>query len=116
MNELPRPNPWNLVAWGRLVLLFLKELALSTCMVLRVSLSPRASMRPAIVAVAVELRSRAGVLLLANLVGLTPGTVALHISEDRRTLYLHAMDAEGPEEVARDVREGFEAAMRKVLP
>lgn len=112
----PRPNPWNLSAWGMLFLLFLKELALSTGMVLRAALSPRLGVRPAIVAVPLDMRSREGVVLVANMVTLTPGTTSLHVSEDLRTLYVHAMDAANPEAVARGVREGFERATRKVLP
>lgn len=110
------PNPWNPLAWGRLFLLFLTELAASTWVVLRAALAPRLAMRPAIVAVPLDIRSRAGAVLVANMVTLTPGTTSLHLSEDHRTLYVHAMDAADPEAVARGIRDGFEAATRRVLP
>jgi multicomponent Na+:H+ antiporter subunit E len=113
---MTQPNPWNLLAWGRLLALFLKELALSTWLVLRAALAPRLAMRPAIVAVPMQLRSRAGVVLVADMVTLTPGTTSLHVSQDLQTLYVHAMDAPDAEALAANIRDGFEAATRKVLP
>ncbi|WP_135468845.1 Na+/H+ antiporter subunit E [Crenalkalicoccus roseus] len=111
-----RPNPWNIFAWLRLALLFLWELSLSAAMVIRATLSREIRVRSAIVAIPLTLRSEAGITLLSHLITLTPGTTALHVSDDRRTLYVHAMHAETPERVAASVREGFEAAIRRVLP
>lgn len=109
------PRPWNLFAWAALGALFLKELALSAWQVLRATLSPEIRARSAVVAVPLEIRSDAGITLVADMVTLTPGTTALHVSADRRTLYVHAMDAGSPEEVARSIRDGFERATRRVL-
>ena len=109
------PRPWNPFAWIALGALFLKELALSAWQVLRATLSPEVRARSAIVAVPIEVTSDAGITLLADMVTLTPGTTALHVSSDRRTLYVHAMDAGSPEEVATSIREGFERATRRVL-
>lgn len=110
------PRPWNPLGWLRLLALFLRELALSAALVVRATLSPRLTLRPAIVAVPVTLRSRAAVVLLADMVTLTPGTTSLHVSEDGRTLYVHAMDAPDPEALRASIRDGFEAATRRVLP
>jgi len=112
---MTKPRPWNLFAWVALGLLFLRELALSAWQVLRATLSPSIEARSAIVAVPIALRSDAGITLLADMVTLTPGTTALHVSEDRATLYVHAMDAGSPEEVAASIRGGFERATRRVL-
>jgi multicomponent Na+:H+ antiporter subunit E len=112
---MTKPRPWNLLAWVALGLLFLKELTLSAWQVLRATLSPEIRARSAIVAVPIELRSDAGITLLADMVTLTPGTTALHVSGDRRTLFVHAMDAGTPEEVAARIRDGFERATRRVL-
>jgi multicomponent Na+:H+ antiporter subunit E len=109
------PRPWNLLAWVALGLLFLRELLFSAWQVLRATLSPEIRARSAVVAVPLAIRSDAGITLLADMVTLTPGTTALHVSADRRTLYVHAMDAGSPEEVARSIRDGFERATRRVL-
>lgn len=110
------PNRLNLFAWVYLGAMFIRELVLSAWAVLRDTVRPNLSVRSAIVAVPLDLRSSAGITLLADMITLTPGTTALHVSEDKRTLYVHAMNATSPEDVVRDIKQGFEAAVRKVLP
>jgi multicomponent Na+:H+ antiporter subunit E len=48
-------------------------------------------MRPAVIGIPLELESDGAITLLANLITVTPGTLTLDISPDRRTLYIHAM-------------------------
>jgi multicomponent Na+:H+ antiporter subunit E len=113
---MSRPRPWNAFAWLWLALLFLRELLLSAYAVIRATLAPRLEVRPGIVAVPLRLRSAAGVTLLADMVTLTPGTTALHVSRDRRILYVHAMDAADPDAVRRSIAERLEAPTMRVLP
>ena len=110
------PRPWNLFAWLWLLLLFLRELLLSAIDVIRATLSRELTVRPGIVAVPLRLHSKAGVTLLADMVTLTPGTTALHVSEDGRTLFVHAMDAADPDAVRRTIAERLEAPTMRVLP
>ncbi|MBY0333442.1 MAG: Na+/H+ antiporter subunit E [Acetobacteraceae bacterium] len=112
---MSQPRPWNLFAWLWLALLFLRELLFSAVDVMRATLSRRIEVRPGIVAVPLRLRSAAGVTLLADMVTLTPGTTALHVSRDRRTLYVHAMDAADPDAVRRSIAERLEAPAMRVL-
>jgi multicomponent Na+:H+ antiporter subunit E len=43
---------------------------------------------------------------------MTPGTLSLDISPDRKTLYVHAMYINDPEKLRRDIKENLE---RRVL-
>ncbi|MEL7675355.1 MAG: Na+/H+ antiporter subunit E, partial [Chloroflexota bacterium] len=45
---------------------------------------------------------------LANLVTLTPGTLTLDISDDRRIMYVHAMHVEDVEQYRQEIKQGFE--------
>ncbi len=81
-----------------LALIFVRELLLSTLSVARTALSRNISISPAIIRVPLELHTELGVTVVANLVSLTPGTTSLHVSDDRRYLYVHCLDA--PSEVA----------------
>jgi len=56
-------------------------------------LAPRRENEPAIVAVPVDARTDWGVALFAYLVSMTPGSTCLHVADDRRTLYVHFLDA-----------------------
>ena len=98
-----------------LLLYFLKEIVLSNAAVARSLLSPVSSLSPGIVAVPLDLKSDAGITVLANLVTLTPGTLSLDVSPDRTTLYVHALHVEDPEAFRREVKEGFERRVKEVF-
>jgi multisubunit Na+/H+ antiporter MnhE subunit len=61
--------------------------------VARIVLARHRKNQPAIVAVPVEARTEWGVALFAYLVSATPGSTCLHVADDRRTLYVHFLDA-----------------------
>jgi multicomponent Na+:H+ antiporter subunit E len=69
---------------------------------------PRRLWRPALVAVPLDAKTDGQIAALSNFVTLTPGTLSLDVSPDRKTLYVHAMSASSPEEVRRDIKDGFE--------
>lgn len=98
-----------------LLLYFLKELLLSNAAVARILLSPASFLSPGIVAVPLDLKSDAGITVLANLVTLTPGTLSLDVSPDRTTLYVHALHVDDPDAFRREVKEGFERRVKEVF-
>ncbi|MHB1048138.1 MAG: Na+/H+ antiporter subunit E [Thermoanaerobaculia bacterium] len=98
-----------------LLLYFLKEILLSNAAVARILLSPVSSLSPGIVAVPLDLKSDAGITVLANLITLTPGTLSLDVSPDRKTLFVHALHVEDPDVFRREVKEGFERRVKEVF-
>jgi len=48
---------------------------------------------------------------LAILISLTPGTLSLDVSADKRVLYIHAMFAEDEEAVRKDIQDNLEARL-----
>jgi multicomponent Na+:H+ antiporter subunit E len=111
-----KARPWNILAWIWLLVLFLRELVLSAWAVIRATVSPNLRARSGVVAVPLRLHSAAGVTLLADMVTLTPGTTALHVSEDRTILYVHVMDIESAEAVRESIATRLEAPTMRVLP
>jgi hypothetical protein len=75
-------------------------------------LSPRMDLKPGIIAYPLKVDRDFEITILANLITLTPGTLSVDVSDDRRILYVHAMDASDPEATKRDIAEGFE---RKIM-
>jgi multicomponent Na+:H+ antiporter subunit E len=94
--------------------IFLKELVVSSIAVARSVLGKKDALAPAILAVPVDLKTRAGVTTLANCVTLTPGTTSLHVSEDMSTLYIHVLDAPSGDEVIAGIKSTFEARIREI--
>ena len=91
-----------------LVMLFLVELAKSAWKVATLVLSPNMDLKPGIFAYPLTVKSDWEISLLANLITLTPGTLSVDVSEDRKTLYVHALDCSDIEAARRDIVEGFE--------
>jgi multicomponent Na+:H+ antiporter subunit E len=77
--------------------------------------TPGYSLRPAIVAVPLDAETGPEIMLLASLVTLTPGTLSLEISEDRRTLFVHAVYCDDPETLRRQIKHGFERPLLEVM-
>lgn len=94
---------------------FLWELLLANLKVALCVLLPGRYLRPGIVAVPLDLRSEAGIALLANLITLTPGTLSVEIAQDHSTLYVHALAVDEPAALVRELKQGFERRVRKVL-
>jgi multicomponent Na+:H+ antiporter subunit E len=97
------------------LLFFLKEVVVANLKVAAAVLAPAGRVRPAIVAVPLALDRDAEIALLANLITLTPGTLSLHVSPDRRVLYVHAISVTSPDELRREIREGFERRILEVF-
>ncbi len=71
-------------------------------------LTPNYRARPAIVAIPLDIRDEVAITTLANLITLTPGTLSLDVSTDRRVLYVHAMFVTDVEAFRREIKEGLE--------
>jgi multicomponent Na+:H+ antiporter subunit E len=98
-----------------LVAYFAYQLALSSLRVAADIVTPRLRASPGIVAIPLDARSDGEITLLANLVSLTPGSLSLDVSEDRRTLFVHVMFLDDVESTRRDIKEGFERRVLELL-
>jgi multicomponent Na+:H+ antiporter subunit E len=96
-------------------LFFLKELVMSSLFVTVQVLSPTFKMRPAVVAVPLDVHSEAGITLLGNLITLTPGTLTLEVAEDRTQIFVHAIHVDDVETFRRDIKQGFERRIIEVM-
>nr|WP_253451995.1 Na+/H+ antiporter subunit E [Halomonas sp. Y3] len=52
-----------------------------------------------------EARTELEITMVANLISLTPGTLSLDVSDDRKVLYIHAMFLDDEEELRRNLKE-----------
>jgi multicomponent Na+:H+ antiporter subunit E len=80
-------------------------------------LTPGYGMRPGVIALPLDAKSDAEITLLANLITLTPGTLSLDVSSDRRVLYIHVMHLEDDDldVVRQKIKDGFERRVLEVL-
>ncbi len=93
---------------ARLGAYFLYELTVSSLQVAWDVITPGQRSRPAIVAVPLDIEDPLQITVLANLISLTPGTLSLDVSPDGRTLYVHDMFVDDPDETRGNIKAGFE--------
>jgi multicomponent Na+:H+ antiporter subunit E len=105
----------RLVALLRLAGLFIVELVISSLQVAWDAVTPRHLARPGIIAVPLDARTDLEITVLANLICLTPGTLSLEVSEDRRVLYVHVMFIDDPAESRRAVKTVMERRVLEAL-
>lgn len=95
-----------------LALLFIYELILSSIRVAILVLKPNMNLKPGILAYPLKVDRDSEITLLANLITLTPGTLSVDVSADRRYLYIHALDCSDPDGTRQEIAVGFE---RKIM-
>jgi len=98
-----------------LVVFFFYELIVSSFKVAWDVVTPVQRSKPALVAVPLEARTDAEITVLANLVSLTPGSLSLDISEDRKHLLVHAMFVDDPEAFKAEVKNGMEKRVLEAM-
>ena len=97
-----------------LVLLFLKELLMSSIQVLRIVIKPNMNLKPAIFELETELKEDWEITLLSALITLTPGTLVVGISNDQKRLFIHALDFEDIDDAVNSIKDTFERAILEV--
>jgi multicomponent Na+:H+ antiporter subunit E len=101
----------------RFALFYLGQLILANLRVAYDVVTPTHYMRPGVIAVPLDAETDAEITLLANLITLTPGTLSVDLSDDRRVLYIHAMyiDHDDVEAARRAIKQGLERRVLELL-
>lgn len=94
---------------------FIKELIVANLKVAYDIVTPKDYMKPGIVAVPLDAKTDIEITLLANLISLTPGTLSLDVSDDKKILYIHALYVDDVEEFRLGIKNGMEKRLLEVL-
>jgi multicomponent Na+:H+ antiporter subunit E len=78
-------------------------------------LTPTHHQTPRIIRYPIEGLTDAQITTLANTISLTPGTLSMDVSPDRRYLYIHSMYARDRAAAERDIHELRQRLMREVF-
>ncbi len=104
---------WQAIAF---ILFYIRELFLSSLRVAHDVITPAFYMRPGVIAVPLEARTDLEITLLAHLISLTPGSLSLDVSTDRRVLYIHAMYIDTDvEALRREIKHNLERRVLELL-
>ena len=94
---------------------YLKELVLSSLFVAYDILTPKDLMRPGIVAVPVDLKSETAIIALVNLISMTPGSLTVDMSPDKKKIYVHAMYLYDKEKFIHKIKTELENRIRFIF-
>lgn len=97
-----------------LLFYFIGELAVASLVVAWDVITPRSHVESGVVALPLDAKSNLEITILASLISLTPGTLSLDVSDDKRILYIHAVYIKkgDVEALKSQIKNGFE---RKLL-
>jgi multicomponent K+:H+ antiporter subunit E len=116
-----QPWPMRVKSWSsvwRLAGVVVYDIAKSNVDVARRVLGPEAAMRPRFVWVPLALTQPHGIVALAAIITLTPGTVSSELSEDHRFLLVHALhcpDAEAEAALVADILTRYQQPLLEIF-
>ncbi len=99
----------------RFLIYYLSELMSSTWGVILALFRDQATLRPGIVAFPLQAQTDLEIVLLNNLLVLTPGTLGVDLSPDRKTLYIHFLDIPDVDTERQRITHGLERRLLEVL-
>ena len=94
---------------------FLKELIVSNLRVLWDVITPRHINRPGIIGIPLAAQTDLEIFIVASLISLTPGTLSVDLSEDRKTLFVHVMFLDDVEKAREEIKNGLERRILEVM-
>lgn len=94
---------------------FLYELIKANVQVAYDVITPSFYMKPGIIKIPLTAKTDLEITMLANLITLTPGTLSLDVSDDKKVLYVHAMYVKDKEEFIKGIKNGFEKRLLEIL-
>lgn len=95
---------------------YIRDIVVSNFRVAYDVLTPQYHMTPGVLAVDVAGLKDHQIVLVANFITMTPGTLALLVSPDRKTLYVHAMYVDDTvESMAEELNTNYGRRVRRVF-
>jgi multicomponent Na+:H+ antiporter subunit E len=72
-------------------------------------------MKPGIVKIELEAKTDLEITLLSNLISLTPGTLVVDVSDDRKVMYVHGMYLEDKAKFIESIKLGLEKPLLNIM-
>lgn len=73
------------------LLFFIWEVIIANLKIAYAIITPSCNICPGVIAIPLDTKSDAEIVLVANVITMTPGTLSLDVSTDRKFLFVHSM-------------------------
>lgn len=70
---------------------------------------------PAIIEYPLKVQKDYQILALSSMITLTPGTLSLAVSDDRKSLYVYVLQTADPDQTIAEIRNGFERRLLEIF-
>ncbi|WP_131783204.1 Na+/H+ antiporter subunit E [Legionella gresilensis] len=97
------------------MLVFIWEILVANLRVAYDVITPRYRAKPGVIAIPLDCRTDIEITLLAIVISLTPGTLALDVSTDKKKLYIHAMFIMDKDRLIAEIKNRFEKPIMRIL-
>lgn len=117
-TEALRPERARLKAPGAIVRLgfvVLYDIVMSNIDVAKRILGSESRIAPAYVWVPLDIRDPHGIVALAGIITMTPGTLSADLADDRRHLLVHAFHLEDEAALIESIKTRYEAPLREIF-
>lgn len=99
----------------KLFLIFIRELFVASMQVLYQVMQPKLKIRPGIIKMEIYLDTPLQIILLTNMITLTPGTMTVEVAEDNSAIFIHNLDIRDADAVCADIEKNFEKNIWEML-
>ncbi len=96
-------------------LFYLMEMIKANLQVAYDVLTPHYFMNPGIVAIPLDAETDFEITMLSNMISLTPGTLVVDLSTDRKVMYVHVMYLKNKKEFVSTLKQGLERKLLEIL-
>ena len=109
---VPIRKPLKLISFLGLLLV---DIIISNLVVAKQVLGAPERLQPGFIAIPLDLKKALPITLLASTISLTPGTVSIEISKDRKTLYVHALHVEHEAKLVDRIKYRYEKPLKEIF-
>jgi multicomponent K+:H+ antiporter subunit E len=112
------PEPVTMRRPGVLLKFFaivLWDIVIANINVARLLLSPMPRLRSGFVELPLTLSNEFAIVMLANTISLTPGTVSAEIRDNHKTLLIHCLDVDDEAALIREIQTRYEQPLKEVF-
>lgn len=99
----------------KFILIFLWEIVVANLRVAYDVITPQYHARPGVISIPLDCKNDIEITLLAIIISLTPGTLVLDLSPDKKNLYIHAMFLTDKKKLIKEIKHNFEKPIMRIL-
>lgn len=97
------------------VVYYLKELVIASSILAYDIVRPKSNFKPAIIEVPIDVKSDTAIIALVNLISMTPGSLSVDLSANKKSIFVHAMYVTDKQAFIDELKNNLEKRIKEVF-